>query len=340
MIVYHIKGLDTTNNLVNYILSMVNEKESLKHKVLTILRESPDGVSGVKLAKETGRSRVAAWKAVQGLQEAGYGIEVSRKGYRLANDLADSIYPWEFGSDEAMFTHFATTVSTMAEARRIAESEKTQPGETHIITADMQTHGVGQLGRSWTTTRGSLAFTIITKNNLPLACHSRMTMAAQVALTKVLRRITGRPFYIRWPNDIWSVDGKVVGILEELSASGNICSWINLGIGINITHKPRLKGTDSIFHRETPITRKEILTQFWEEFKVQEKLACEESPWLADEWNRLCLDTGHRMRLTGSGKTVIFRGVDHLGSALLYTPGSKGDKIMLPGTGSFIKSYI
>jgi BirA family biotin operon repressor/biotin-[acetyl-CoA-carboxylase] ligase len=338
--VYHIKGLDTTNNLVNYIFYMVNEKESLKHKVLTILRESPDGVSGVELSEESGRSRVAAWKAVQGLQEAGYGIEVSRKGYRLVNDLADSIYPWEFGSDEAMFTHFTSTVSTMAEARRMAESGKTQPGETHIITADMQTHGVGQLGRSWTTTRGSLAFTIITKNNLPLACHSRMTMAAQVALTKVLRRITGRPFYIRWPNDIWSEDGKVVGILEELSASGNICSWINLGIGINITHRPHLKGTDSIFHRETPITRKEILTQFWEEFKVQEKLACEESPWLANEWNRLCLDTGHRMRLSGSGKTVIFRGIDNFGSALLHTPGTKGEKLLLPGTGSFIKSYI
>ncbi|MBR5928060.1 MAG: biotin--[Spirochaetia bacterium] len=234
----------------------------------------------------------------------------------------------------------ASTGSTMAEARRMAESGKAQPGETHIITADMQTHGVGQLGKSWTTTRGSLAFTIITRNRLPLACHSRMTMAAQVALTKVLRRITGRPFYIRWPNDIWSEDGKVVGILEELNATGNICSWINLGIGINITHRPHLKGTDSIFHRETPITRKEILTQFWDEFKVQERLAAEESPWLAEEWNRLCLDTGHRIRLAGSGKMVIFRGVDNFGSALICTPGSRGEHLMLPGTGSFVKSYI
>ncbi len=319
---------------------MVNEKESLKFKVLSTLRENPGIVSGVELSNATGRSRVAVWKTVQGLQEAGYGISISRKGYRLEKDLADSIYPWEFGADEAMFTHFASTGSTMAEAKRIAESGKAQPGETHIITADVQTHGVGQSGKSWTTTRGSLAFTIITKNNLPLACHSRMTMAAQVALTKVLRRITGRPFYIRWPNDIWSEDGKVVGILEELSSCGNTTSWINLGIGINITHRPRLPGTDSLFHRDAPITRKEILSQFWDEFKVQEKLAVEQSPWLAEEWNRLCLDTDHRMRLAGSGKTVIFRGIDHFGSALLYTPGSRGEKIMLPGTGSFIKSYI
>ena len=319
---------------------MVNEKESLKCKVLTLLRETTGIVSGVELSKATGRSRVAVWKTVQGLQEAGYTIEVSRKGYRLAKDLADSIYPWEFGSAEAMFTHFPSTESTMAEAKRIAESGKAQPGETHIITADMQTHGVGQHGRSWTTTRGSLAFTIVTRNNLPLACHSRMTMAAQVALTKVLRRITGRQFYIRWPNDIWSEDGKVVGILEELSSCGNITNWINLGIGINIIHRPRLKGTDSIFHRETPITRKEILTQFWDEFKLYEKMAAEQSPWLAEEWNRLCLDTGRRMRLSESGKTVIFRGVDNLGSAVIYTPGSKGERRMLPGTGSFIKSYI
>ena len=123
-------------------------------------------------------------------------------------------------------------------------------------------------------------------------------------------------------------------------ASGNICSWINLGIGINITHRPHLKGTDSIFHREATITRKEILTQFWDEFKAQERLAAEESPWLAEEWNRLCLATGHRMRLAGSGKTVIFRGVDNFGSALIYTPGSRGEHLMLPGTGSFIKPYI
>ena len=74
----------------------------------------------------------------------------------------------ECRQESAPFTHFASTGSTMAEAKRIAESGKAQPGETHIITADVQTHGVGQSGKSWTTTRGSLAFTIITKNNLPL----------------------------------------------------------------------------------------------------------------------------------------------------------------------------
>lgn len=316
---------------------MVNEKESLKFRILNMLRESSGVVSGVELADGTGKSRVAVWKSIQALQEAGYGISVNRKGYKLESDLADSIYPWEFGKDEAMFTHFATTVSTMAEAHRIAESGKAGSGETHIITADMQTHGMGQSGKSWTTTQGSLAFTIITRNNLRLAEHSRMTMAAQVALTKVLRHITGRKFYIRWPNDIWSEDGKVVGILEELSAIGNTTSWINLGIGINITRRPRLPGTDSIFHREAPITRKEILTQFWDEFKVQEKLAAQQSPWLADEWNRLCLDTGCRIRLIGTGREAVFRGIDSLGCAKLYFPDSRERKYIIPGTESFIK---
>ena len=319
---------------------MVNEKESAKYKVLKLLRENPSIISGVQLSEEAGISRVGAWKAVRGLQEAGYGISASRKGYRLEKDIADSIYPWEFGADEALFTHFATTASTMAEAHRIAESGRLGVGEPHIITADMQTHGLGQSGKSWTTTRGSLAFTIISRNSMPLAGHSRMTMAAQVALTKVLRHITGRPFYIRWPNDIWSEDGKVVGILEELSACGNSTNWINLGIGINITRRPRLPGTDTIFHRETPMTRKEILTQFWEEFKVQEKLASDDSPWLAEEWNRLCIDTGHRVRLAGSGKAVIFKGIDNLGFAMIQSPGSREENLLLPGTGSFVKLHI
>ena len=59
---------------------MVNEKESLKHKVLSMLRETPDIVSGVELSGATGKSRVAVWKAVQSLQEAGYGISINRKG--------------------------------------------------------------------------------------------------------------------------------------------------------------------------------------------------------------------------------------------------------------------
>ena len=319
---------------------MVNEKESAKYKVLKLLRENPGIVSGVQLAEEAGISRVGAWKAVRGLQEAGYGISASRKGYRLEKDIADSIYPWEFGADESMFTHFATTVSTMAEAHRIAESGRLASGEPHIIPADMQTHGLGQSGKSWTTTQGSLAFTLISRNRMPLAGHSRMTMAAQVALTKVLRRITGRSFYIRWPNDIWSEDGKVVGILEELSACGNSTNWINLGIGINITRRPRLPGTDTIFHREAPITRKEILTQFWGEFKVQEKMAADNSPWLAEEWNRLCMDIGRRLRLADSGKAVIFKGIDNLGFAIIQTPGSRGEKLILPGTGSFVKLHI
>ena len=133
---------------------------------------------------------------------------------------------------------------------------------------------------------------------------------------------------------------KGSGILEELSASGGICRWINLGIGINITQRPQIKGADSIFHREAPITRKELLSQFRAEFQVQEKLAVEQSPWLAAQWNRLCLDTGRRIRLADSGKAVIFRGIDNMGAALLASPVTRREKLLLPGTGSFIKSPI
>ncbi|HBG66760.1 MAG TPA: biotin--[acetyl-CoA-carboxylase] ligase [Treponema sp.] len=313
---------------------MVNAIASTKCTVLLILRGSSSPVSGEELAALAGVSRVAVWKTIRLLQEAGYGIVSSKKGYMLADDLADSLYPWEFGTDERLFTHFAQTSSTMTEAHRIAENGNAAHSP-QIVTADAQTQGRGQDDRPWTTTEGSLAFTLINRVPLQEAAAHRITMAAQIALADVLTSATGRRFYVRWPNDLWTETGKVAGILSELSAIGNRCRWINEGIGLNMTRCPDSGACDCVFPGGNAPGRKEILQRFLEEFGRQEELAKEDSPVLAEEWNARCPDIGRLVRLQKRRQEAAFTGINSWGWASFSAEGNTA--AFPPGTESFIK---
>ena len=59
----------------------------MKDKILEILRESNDFVSGQELCRKLGVSRTAVWKNINSLKQAGYVIEgVNNKGYRLVSE--------------------------------------------------------------------------------------------------------------------------------------------------------------------------------------------------------------------------------------------------------------
>lgn len=325
---------------------MVNEKSSTKYSVLEILREEEEPVSGEEIAAQTGVSRVSVWKAIQSLQSAGYGISSSKKGYFLAKDIRDSLFPWEFGAEEQLVEHFLQTESTMIEARRIAEcSDRT----VRIITADSQTNGYGKNNAPWTTTKGSLAFTIITRSQIPVAESHRIMMAAQIAWAEVLSDSTERRFFVRWPNDIWTELGKTGGILDEISASGSLCRWLNLGIGINITQKPELSSAlcDCAFPGGTHFTRRELLSSFLRTFSKYEHLATEEPETLSKRWNSLCCDIGRTVQTTDAdglpvGRKAVFKGVDASGFVLLSyrRAGRNRKRLYPPGAISFIKTKI
>ena len=295
---------------------MANKKLSSKAQILAILRASGTPVSGEQMAAEVGISRVSVWKAVQALQAAGYQIASGKSGYTLEQDLVDSLFPWEFGTDESRFCHFTQVPSTMGEARKIAQSPAAH-STLQVVTADRQTQGQGQKDRKWVTTQGSLACTLITGTRLPVATSFRLVMAAEVALVNVLRGLCGRRFFVRWPNDIWSDEGKVAGILDEFCATGDVCTWFNLGLGLNLTEHPKISKTDCAFHATSPATRKEVLLAFCREFKIQQKIAFSTDDTLAASWSALCFDVGKTVRLSSCKKEARFEGIDGQGFALL-----------------------
>lgn len=313
---------------------MVNEKSSTKSKILEILRMNETPVTGDTMAKEAGVSRVAVWKAVQTLQQSGYEITSNRSGYSLAKDLTDSLFPWEFGTEENLYSHFIKTDSTMTQAREIAQT--CEEHDLRIVTADIQTAGKGHMDHKWTTTKGSIACTVITKENIPSAESHRLIMSSQIALAKVLSKHSGRPMYLRWPNDIWTDTGKIGGILDDMSATGGLTNWLNLGIGINLSARPKLENTDCVFSSGKNVSRKEIMQDFIDEFRIEKQRAMEDSDRLAKEWNRYCPDIGKEMQLKNSALKFTFKGIN--GYGWVVTENNGQEKVFPPSTISIIKT--
>ncbi|MCQ2240214.1 biotin--[acetyl-CoA-carboxylase] ligase [Treponema sp.] len=313
---------------------MVNKKPSTKSQILQILRTASSPINGDTLANETGVSRVAVWKAVQSLQLSGYKIDSARNGYQLSEDLADSLYPWEFGMIESSFSHFAETDSTMIQGRIAAEECKN--GELKVITADIQNKGQGHADHKWTTTRGSLACTIVSKESISLAESHRFVMACQIAAAKALQETSGRKIFVRWPNDIWTEKGKAGGILDDLSSTGSFTNWINLGLGLNLSVKPKLSGTDFIFDGDKKVLRKDILKKIIENLKAEIKSAKENNSDLEKQWNLFCPDIGKSFKVKDSEKTYLFKGINSYGWAVTECNGQ--EKSFPPCTINFIKS--
>ena len=58
----------------------------MKAKILALLRQREDYVSGQELCERFGVSRTAVWKTIGQLKKEGYRIEaVQNRGYRLAS---------------------------------------------------------------------------------------------------------------------------------------------------------------------------------------------------------------------------------------------------------------
>ena len=103
-----------------------------------------------------------------------------------------------------------------------------------VIIAKHQTAGKGRLGRTWLDKDANSAlFTILIKDHLNTSNISNLTLLMATSVLKVLNNITPG-FSIKWPNDIYYQDKKVVGILTESKINNNNVEYVIIGVGINV----------------------------------------------------------------------------------------------------------
>ena len=107
-----------------------------------------------------------------------------------------------------------------------------------IVSADIQTDGVGTHGRTWyTTQKGNVAFSIGFEPNLPIKQLENITIEIAEIILAVFDKLYKIKLQIKHPNDIMINNQKVGGILTETKLQGEIVKQLVIGIGINTNNE-------------------------------------------------------------------------------------------------------
>lgn len=211
----------------------------MKEKILALLKEAEDFLSGEIISDKLGVSRSAVWKHIGSLRAEGYKItSAPNKGYQLIssgniinkNELADGLNTSLLGNTIVCMD---TVDSTNNEAKRRADL----PDGTLFIT-DVQSAGKGRRGRGWTAQSGAgIWMSLLLKPEIDMRDISQVTLVAGMGVCRALREVTGVNAQIKWPNDIVCNGKKICGILTEMVAEIDHVEYLVCGIGINVNQK-------------------------------------------------------------------------------------------------------
>jgi len=147
--------------------------------------------------------------------------------------------------------------------------------QTTCLWTKKQTNGRGQMGNSWQTEdEKNLTFSIYTPIILPFIQNPiTINLLTTLCIYKVLKLINIPQLYIKWPNDIMSVNKKIGGILIENTYQNGVLSGSIIGIGLNVNQEkfknlPQASSLKKITNHQFDIELllKQILNQFEKTF--------------------------------------------------------------------------
>lgn len=109
--------------------------------------------------------------------------------------------------------------------------------EEAVVTAEVQTAGMGTKGRSFVSEKGGLYVSKLTfYKDLPARDIYSVSVNAAMGVVKTLLCYGLEP-RIKWPNDIYVGDKKICGILISNALKGNFVDYSVVGIGINVNNE-------------------------------------------------------------------------------------------------------
>jgi len=283
----------------------------MKEKIIKLLHNACAGLplSGVEMSNELGISRVAIWKHLKQLKESGYGIVSTPKGYLLQGD-EDLLMPLFFTKRADHIHLFQTLSSTMDKARELARSGAPN---FSVVIAEEQTRGRGRLNRKWLSDRGGLWFTLILRPDLPPPLAFQVNFAASLSLARTLKNKYCLDVSVKWPNDILLEGQKLAGLLSEMETHGDMISFVNIGIGLNVNNTPQIDEPNAISIKTVlgkNICRRELLSSFFDDFEKQLmeiKSLQAHSVRLMEQWKQMTSTIGKDVRIETFGD--IYRGI-------------------------------
>ena len=191
--------------------------------------------------------------------------------------------------------------------------------EGDIIWAERQTAGRGQRGHTWQSNEGeNLTFTALLEPTfLPPSEQFSLLQVVALAMADMLSEY-GIEAKIKWTNDIYVGDSKLVGILMEHKLQGAVIGRTIAGIGLNVN--------------QTEFDRKEVLERIVLHLKNRYEML------RRGEIKQLHLDYHQRLYRLGEEHTYalpdgtrfrgVIEGVEPQGALKITTPQGEAYKFL------------
>jgi BirA family transcriptional regulator, biotin operon repressor / biotin---[acetyl-CoA-carboxylase] ligase len=203
-----------------------------------------------------------------------------------------------------------------------------------IVMAEEQTAGRGRMERKWfSPPYKNILFSILLRPDMKAENVYALTLALAVSGIDAIKAICNLSAMIKWPNDIYSNNKKLAGILTEFSIRGKTPAYVVLGMGLNANwgpdESPDILFTPTSLIQETgaPVSRNRLMAVILKRFEyLYNDIINERMEEFIIRCNGLSLLTGKKVSVdTGdeiiSGKAI---GIDKDGG--LFIEMQDGDK--------------
>jgi BirA family biotin operon repressor/biotin-[acetyl-CoA-carboxylase] ligase len=224
---------------------------------------------------------------------------------------------------------FTQLGSTNDHIRRLARNGEE---EGAVVVADTQTRGRGRHHRPWFSPQGKgLWVSVLLRPTKHWDKVGLMSLLTGLTVAEAIAQQTKVFPMLKWPNDVM-VDGKKIsGILieSEIRQESIGGSFLALGIGINVSHRPndfpdslRDRATSLLIETGMEIDRVQLLATVLHKLEDHyRRFVNGDHDFIRDEWWKKCL---HRQKLVRvvCGKTTfngIFEKIGANGEMLLRT---------------------
>ena len=109
-----------------------------------------------------------------------------------------------------------------------------------VVQALEQNAGRGRHGKTWDSQRGNLFISLLLRPAVGSRRWGELSFLSAVAVATILSEyINNQRIEVKWPNDVLINGKKIAGILLEVLNFGAKAPAVVVGIGINISKKPK-----------------------------------------------------------------------------------------------------
>jgi len=207
--------------------------------------------SGADLARVLRCSRTTVWKQLHQLRAKGLEITgAPGRGYALRQplELLDRTTILEQLDTATIWESLDVYAVTDSTSERLRSMQAPAPGNMRVVLAEYQTGGRGRRGRPWVSPYGS-GLCLSTSWCFPIVPETlpALSLAAGVAVCRVLARFEPIELGLKWPNDVVAGSGKLGGLLVDVQGESGGPLTVVVGVGINVdVSKPMRDGLSGL----------------------------------------------------------------------------------------------